>query len=338
MTQRFQRIYFIDIAKTIAIVLVVIGHFIPAGSPQWWVDVRTVIYTFHMPLFFFASGFLFAYTERPMPYRRFLQHKAQRLMLPYLTASVLIICFKLLTERGTDVAAIDNPVTPMAFLQMFWEPSAGYFLWFIWALMWMFVVAGLFRGKRARLWLLAVGVVLAYEPYVFTRLFCINQAREMFVYFMLGAVVSDSAKLIANPRLNCRGTVLCVSVFVLFAVLEWMLIACWQNSVVLRALLPYVGIAAMMALSVLIDYGRPNRIKASLLYLAPYSYFIYLFHTTFEGVAKALLLRVPLFERLDGLVFALLAFVVVAVGIVGPVFVYKWIVARFRVLRVAFGQ
>ncbi len=33
MTQRFQRIYFIDIAKTIAIVLVVIGHFIPAGSP-----------------------------------------------------------------------------------------------------------------------------------------------------------------------------------------------------------------------------------------------------------------------------------------------------------------
>lgn len=160
----------------------------------------------------------------------------------------------------------------------------------------------------------------------------------MFVYFMLGAVVSDSAKLIANPRLNCRGTVLCVSVFVLFAVLEWMFIACWQNSVVLRALLPYVGIAAMMALSVLIDYGRPNRIKASLLYLAPYSYFIYLFHTTFEGVAKALLLRVPLFERLDGLVFALLAFVVVAVGIVGPVFVYKWIVARFRVLRVAFGQ
>ena len=81
-----------------------------------------------------------------------------------------------------------------------------------------------------------------------------------------------------------------------------------------------------------------SRIKASLLYLAPYSYFIYLFHTTFEGVAKALLLRVPLFERLDGLVFALLAFVVVAVGIVGPVFVYKWIVARFRVLRVAFGQ
>ena len=94
----------------------------------------------------------------------------------------------------------------------------------------------------------------------------------------------------------------------------------------------------MMALSVLIDYGRPQPHKG--LAALPCSVFllIYLFHTTFEGVAKALLLRVPLFERLDGLVFALLAFVVVAVGIVGPVFVYKWIVARFRVLRVAFGQ
>lgn len=337
MTAQLQRIYTIDIAKTIAIVLVVIGHFIPAGSPQWWVDARTVIYTFHMPLFFFASGFLFAYTERPVAYGKFLLHKARRLMLPYLSASVLIICFKLLTERGADAAAIDNPVTPMAFLQMLWYPSAGYFLWFIWALMWMFVVSGLFRGVRARLWLLAVAAVLAYEPYSFTRLFCINQAREMFVYFMLGAVVSDLSKSTTLLNLKCCKSVACGAALVLFAILEWLFIACWQDCRLLRVILPYAGIAAMMALSLLID-RRAKGIKVSLLFLAPYTYFIYLFHTTFEGVTKAVLQRLPLFGHPDGMMFGLIAFIVVAAGIVGPVLAYRWVVVRFRVLRVAFGQ
>ena len=337
MTAQLQRIYTIDIAKTIAIVLVVIGHFIPAGSPQWWVDARTVIYTFHMPLFFFASGFLFAYTERPVAYGKFLLHKASRLMLPYLSASVLIICFKLLTERGADAAAIDNPVTSMAFLQMFWYPSAGYFLWFIWALMWMFVVAGLFRGVRARLWLLAVAAVLAYEPYTFTRLFCLDQAREMFVYFMLGAVVSDLSKSTTLPDLKSCKLLICWVLLALFAILEWAFIARWQDCRLLRVILPYAGIAAMMALSILID-RRANGIKASLLFLAPYTYFIYLFHTTFEGVTKAVLQRLPLFGHPDGMMFGLLAFIVVVAGIVGPVLAYRWVVVRFRVLRVAFGQ
>ena len=48
---KFRRILWIDIAKAIAILLMVIGHTsIPHGLSNF-------IWAFHMPLFFMASGF-----------------------------------------------------------------------------------------------------------------------------------------------------------------------------------------------------------------------------------------------------------------------------------------
>ena len=45
------RIVSLDIAKAICIILVVVGHYIPDSSPEWYKLIHDVIYTFHMPLF-----------------------------------------------------------------------------------------------------------------------------------------------------------------------------------------------------------------------------------------------------------------------------------------------
>ena len=58
-----KRIVTLDIAKAICIILVVIGHYIPDNSPDWYVLMRTFIYSFHMPLFMFASGFIYMATR-----------------------------------------------------------------------------------------------------------------------------------------------------------------------------------------------------------------------------------------------------------------------------------
>ena len=47
-----------DIAKTIGIILVVIGHYNPADAPEWYHLANRFIYAFHMPLFMFASGYM----------------------------------------------------------------------------------------------------------------------------------------------------------------------------------------------------------------------------------------------------------------------------------------
>lgn len=65
----------IDIAKGIAIILVVVGHTLTVTSP-----VRAVIFSFHMPLFFVLAG----YTFRPKPWGELLSSSFRRLLVPYL--------------------------------------------------------------------------------------------------------------------------------------------------------------------------------------------------------------------------------------------------------------
>lgn len=72
----------IDIAKGIGIILVVYGHL---NCP-----IKNEIYLFHMPLFFFLSGYLFSNRE---PIKLFLIKKAKALLFPailFYTISILI--------------------------------------------------------------------------------------------------------------------------------------------------------------------------------------------------------------------------------------------------------
>ena len=85
-----KRIVTLDIAKAICIILVVIGHYIPDNSPDWYVLMRTFIYSFHMPLFMFASGFIYMATRREEGYGQFIWKKFKRLMVPYFSTSVIV--------------------------------------------------------------------------------------------------------------------------------------------------------------------------------------------------------------------------------------------------------
>lgn len=118
------RIIALDIAKAICIILVVMGHYVPDNSPAWYVLVHDVIYTFHMPLFMFVSGYVYIATKKRSTYGDFLLKKVRRLMVPYLTTSVMVIVIKLLTQGSMSV---DNPVTIFSFVEMFYMPVAGLF-------------------------------------------------------------------------------------------------------------------------------------------------------------------------------------------------------------------
>ena len=135
------RIEFLDIAKAICIVLVVLGHLNPVPEPQAWAAFVKVIYSFHMPLFLFVCGFLFNGSYRNRNSFSFISRKFKHLMLPYFGASVFIIGVKLLAQMFVSVK---NPVSPVDFLTMFYRPSAAIHLWFIWVLMILYLLAPLF--------------------------------------------------------------------------------------------------------------------------------------------------------------------------------------------------
>lgn len=207
-----KRIIFIDIAKAICIILVVVGHYVPADSPSWYVALHDIIYTFHMPLFMFASGYVYIATKKKdVVYVDFLWKKVRRLMLPYLVTSVIVITIKLFTQGSMSV---DNPVTPLSYLRMFYLPEAGYFLWFIWALWWMFVLVPLFKTPHERLWLFAMCLLLHYVPVSLPQEFCLGQFKNMIVFFMLGVVAFEHKALhrLVND-FSMRKSVIAIALF-----------------------------------------------------------------------------------------------------------------------------
>lgn len=67
-----ERVEWIDVYKGIGIILVVVGHV----CTGWF---RDFIYTFHMPLFFFISGYLY----RQVSFGLFFSKKFRQLLIPY---------------------------------------------------------------------------------------------------------------------------------------------------------------------------------------------------------------------------------------------------------------
>lgn len=70
-----QRLVSIDIAKAICIILVVIGHYHPGNAPEWYIFINRFIYSFHMPVFMFASGYIYIATLKKESYIHFITKK-----------------------------------------------------------------------------------------------------------------------------------------------------------------------------------------------------------------------------------------------------------------------
>ncbi len=82
-----ERLNYIDIAKGIGILLVVLGHTITNESP-----IKTWLYSFHMPLFFIISGILCKHThEEDKKFTEIFVSKCKRLIIPYVSFELIYI-------------------------------------------------------------------------------------------------------------------------------------------------------------------------------------------------------------------------------------------------------
>lgn len=328
------RIVSLDIAKAICIILVVVGHYIPDNSPEWYKLIHDVIYTFHMPLFMFASGYVYIATKKDIGYGDFLVKKIKRLMVPYLTTSVVVISIKMLTQGNMSV---DNPVTWMSYLRMFYLPEAGYFLWFIWALWWMFVLLPIFKTKRSRTIFFLICLVIHYVPMTLPKEFCIAECKNMLVFFTLGVFAFEN-KYVFKFLKEFSTSKVFLSI-VAFAFCEYLYFSGLDSyflKTTSKILLPYVGIFFVIEISKLICKYQEVSKNHILMIVSMSSYIIYLFHTTFEGFAKAVFRKLPLDSNL-WYVFLPEAIVVIAVGVIIPILLHRCVLKRWQLTRILFG-
>ena len=91
------RIEWIDMAKGYGIICVIIGHIATPGITVW-------IYTYHIPLFFFLSGYLL-HSHYSMG--EFLKRKVKSLIIPYFCLSIIVIFHELFFNKGLDYDLLD---------------------------------------------------------------------------------------------------------------------------------------------------------------------------------------------------------------------------------------
>lgn len=198
------RIEFIDHAKAIGIVLVVLGH--APGMPEW---LDRVIFGFHMPLFFFAAGFLVSQKTLELPLTAYLRKLFVDLGLPYMLFFSISYGYWLITRslgaragKFADVSWID-PLIGFA-LGMGDVRLVNPVLWFFPCLAACALLYRLIYGwssgnhQLSLLWaalISAVGLYWAHQGRPTDLPFSFEIAFGVMVFYALGVLLRRRAEL-----------------------------------------------------------------------------------------------------------------------------------------------
>lgn len=190
-----QKITWLQILQGWSMLLVVIGHVTLTGifeNPQTPVSatIERVIYSFHMPLFMFISGFLFYFTKisRDLAYKEVVFDKLKRLGIPYLFFTFFTFAVKFIfspfMKRPVELSLRQftdsflypgsNPLSEMWFVATLFIIMLSYPLL-------KYMITGHF--KIAVLIIGSVVLNLFFPPDIF--LLCLSNVAYMFLFFLL---------------------------------------------------------------------------------------------------------------------------------------------------------
>ena len=113
-----KRLVWLDIAKGVAIVAMVLGHCLDSST-----DLRIFIYSFHMPLFFVLAGF----TMHAKPRRQVLVQSARRLLVPYFVVCAILLLFAFVPPASLSSALDTQMSVPVVLVEILYgsgEPGA----------------------------------------------------------------------------------------------------------------------------------------------------------------------------------------------------------------------
>ncbi|MFI3176890.1 MAG: acyltransferase family protein [Eubacteriales bacterium] len=134
-----QRIMYLDMAKGIGIILVVVGHSTLASD-----QVITWLASFHMPLFFIISGMLiWQIGEEKKPFLLSIKRKAKSIMIPFLTFNIIYLIINCL-----NLIRMPDLITPSQIWDAAYQAITLYGISVLWFLPALFVSQITFLALR----------------------------------------------------------------------------------------------------------------------------------------------------------------------------------------------
>lgn len=205
MAEAKNKIGFIAAVRCIGILLVVFGHSYPFGvyiSPILW-KINEFIYTFHMPLFLFLSGYLV--TQNTRPAGSYICRRAVRLLVPYFALSIIAFVPKALIQRFLN-DSVELSVWYLIKTELIPRDNVWGHFWYIPVVFSLccfgVLILKLMRKHRVAGWtVLAASYLLLFLPRA-TDWFALEDLRKTMFYFVLGMVLAirDPAACLVSSR------------------------------------------------------------------------------------------------------------------------------------------
>lgn len=276
----------IDYLKGMAVILMILGHSIAGRNlgmenNRICSTVYDFIYSFHMSLFFAASGFLYKSVDN---YFSYIRKKAQRLLIPYGFFCLAIIFIRMVLPGFTVEEASSKELLLSILLY-------GGNLWFLYVLFFIFLVFPLLDGIINKvkygggIILLLLTILECFIPNI--KLFEVSDLLFYFIPFTVGRIFRltncyDRLKNIKykNIYIIC-GLLIHI---ILFAVCVHLNIDCIKR--LISAIVSLVGCFWIFLMACEI---RWDKARYSLSELGSYSLPLYLFNGYFIAASRILL-------------------------------------------------
>ena len=304
-----KRIEWADIARGIGIMLVVFAHTLVPKLREAHTGVEFVwifIYNFHMPLFFFVSGWLFEKgLNRYADKGKFIAGKARLLMLPYIVFSLFAYAVIFVSMKIPALASVlsgggygSPTVKDMVLGILFYLNHVDQHLWFVYSLFIVFtlniLLGRVMKSKITLVVLLALYVSKAFVTYPAI----LDYTAADLVFFSLARVMCSGgmSAVLKKPLHIIAAAVVFVTANVIYS--RFYVFGMPQGAVkavfyVTRSVCSAAGIVTVCSVS---DILAKTKIKPFFTTLGSYSYDIYLMHAPFlvSGLMGILLAYSPL--------------------------------------------
>lgn len=201
LLEQSSRIEWIDIAKGIAIILVIIGHTVKFGSLT-----RNIIFSFHMPLFFMLSGYTYRPATEVYMIVKHIKKNVIHLLVPCLIVSSFIACYWIVQSGNYSLDNVKLLFSKMV-RDLFYASGVRFrgsvagMVWFIFSLFWSKVLIDCIytfqknEYKYCTIGCLAFfGICLGTSHNWLFQNFDVTFVSVLFVY--VGMLWRDNSKLI----------------------------------------------------------------------------------------------------------------------------------------------
>lgn len=281
----------INEAKGIAIILVVLGHailgFQSAGMfleySSLFDYISFTIYSFHMPLFFIISGYTYVKYESIKnndEYKDLMKKKALNLLIPYFVFCSVQLIIKIVLGGSTNgqISVKDIFLLPIVPQEQFW---------FLYTLFFIFLVLVFLdmKLKNETILLILLIVVNMTEIYMGNMAFAITSFCVYAVYFYIGMLYARGWML---KRVNLNNKFITLAITLGYIVINIYLYNSRININIHRVLsLILAVVGSFMVISM--TNIKSNKYISK---IGKYSYEIFLLHTIFGSGIRIILIKV----------------------------------------------